>query len=305
MFIKKTIFLSWLLCLALVLSSSAQAARPLIIDTDVGVDDVMALLYLLEEPSIEVKAITLSCKGYSDCQPALKTVKGILQLTQHSEIVVAGGGQVSSKEAATMIIETVGRSSQPISILALGPLTNIALALKSSPQTKKKIHSLVIMGGALRVQGNLNELDSALTNRFAEWNFYLDPEAASFVLKQKLAIILVPLDLTNQVPIEMDFYQELLSHHQQPKAAYLLSLLQSNLSLLKSKHWYFWDPLAAVLVSDESLATYRMEKVSVILDSGTQAGRTIIDSKNGSLIQVAIKIDEIRFKQKLLHNLIH
>ena len=98
-----------------------------------------------------------------------------------------------SQDAVSFIIDTIDRHSGEVTILALGPMTNVAMALNLRPDLASKIESLVFMGGALRVPGN--------TSPYAEFNFWFDPEAAQQVLRSAIPEkVMFGLDITNRAP---------------------------------------------------------------------------------------------------------
>ncbi|RUQ90764.1 nucleoside hydrolase [Legionella septentrionalis] len=314
----------------------AWSAVPFIVDTDMGVDDAMALLYLLQRPDVELKAVTIASDGNAHCTPALRNTLGLLQMSQRPIIPVACGQEtpllgkhhfpqavllesdtlagtvkllpkVSTKQsphtAVDLLIKTVQDASQPVTILAIGPLTNIAQALQKAPEIKRNIRVIYIMGGAIDVPGNIPEVDSASKNHTAEWNFYLDPLAAEIVLAQGLPIVLVPLDVTNQLPIDMGFYNAVKNKHHTPAADYVFSMLQNNIKILRAKEWFFWDPLAAVIASDESIAAFKVQRLKVVLSPEIQSGRTIVDNKAGHSVRVVTGVDAKRFTSIFLNYL--
>lgn len=320
--------------LMLSMSQVTLAGRPFIIDTDMGVDDVIALLYLLKRHDIEIKAITIAANGSAHCGPALQNLHGLLKLTDKTHIPSACGpnqslaGQhrypnavlneshtlagtatllprvklVSSGDAVTLMVKTLSASSQPVTLLALGPLTNIALAFKKDSRINNKIQTIYIMGGAVHVPGNIPEVDKTINNAVAEWNIYIDPLAADSVFKQGVPLVLVSLDVTNQLPIDLSFYEQMKQYHKTSEADYVLALLNNNMSILKAHEWYFWDPLAAVIATDESIATFDTLPLRTILAPEEQSGATRVHPK-GSRIRVVKQVDAKQFKDKLLHYL--
>ena len=312
-----------------------NAARELIIDTDVGVDDVIAMIYLLNHHEIKVKAITIACDGNAHCQPALKNVLGLLKLMHKEGIPTACGRTkplsgdyhfppsvleesdtlagaatllplsrkmtILVRSSAVNLLKKILKSAnQPIDILAIGPLTNIAEVLTEYPQLKSKIRMIYIMGGAVHVPGNIIEVDPTLKNAYAEWNIYLDPLAASIVFRSGVPVTLVPLDATNQVPIDEHFYQQLKANQTTPAEKFTYELFKHNEKMLRACQSYFWDPLAAVIASDESIAKIQNEKLSVVLTPESQAGRTKVDNQNGSNVRVCVGVDKAKFKKMLL-----
>ena len=155
------------------------------------------------------------------------------------------------------------------------------------------------MGGAVHVPGNIVEVDSTLKNAYAEWNIYLDPLAASIVFRSGVPVTLVPLDATNQVPIDENFYTQLKTNQNTPAGKFTYELFKHNEKMLRACQWYFWDPLAAVVASDESVAKIKIEHLSVVL-TGAQSGRTQIDNQHGSHVRVCMGVDKTKFKKMLL-----
>ncbi len=196
--------------------------RPVLIDTDTGVDDALALILALRSPELDVKGIT-TVAGNVQVHHCTRNVLTILdELHVGRDLVVAQGaskplvrklftapevhgadglgnarpkkssGRRPSPQAATRVIADACRKwGKGLTIVALGPLTNIAHVLKRYPGLLLRIGRLVTMGGAFRVPGN--------TGPVAEFNYYVDPEAAQAVLSSRIPITVIPLDLTQQL----------------------------------------------------------------------------------------------------------
>ncbi len=309
--------------------------RKFIIDTDVGVDDAMAMLYLLKRPDITVLAITIASDGNAHCSPAFSNTLGLLSLLKIKNIPVACGPsfpmrghrhfpksvllesdtlagaahllpknmQSASHDAVNLLVRTLHESTQPVSILAIGPLTNIAEALLKDPSIKNKISMIYLMGGAIDVSGNLKIVDPHLKNSVAEWNIYLDPMAAARVFQSGISITLVPLDLTQQMPVDENFYHQLQKTHDTAEANFVFELLEHNKEMLRNKQWYFWDPLAAVIASDESFTTFSKKLLIIKQEPESLVGATQIDNANGASIRVAEKINRSRFIKQFLKSL--
>ena len=168
---------------------------PCIIDTDVALDDWMAILYLLSSPQVDVRAITVVATGEAHAGPGVRTIQGLLALTHTRGVHVAAGrstplrGQqafprlmrlamdvrlllrlpkplepASNLDAVALLTQEITTSPQPVTIVALGPLTNLAEALLATPSLADKIARIVIMGGALRVAGNIREVNPRIEN---------------------------------------------------------------------------------------------------------------------------------------------
>ena len=96
---------------------------------------------------------------------------------------------------------------------------------------------------------------SAMKIPIAEWNIYCDPHAARLVFESGAPITLVPLDATNDVPVTPEFVAQLEAEKSTPEAEFVAALLANNAESIASGSYYFWDPLAAVVMSDPRLVT--------------------------------------------------
>jgi purine nucleosidase/pyrimidine-specific ribonucleoside hydrolase len=197
-----------------------KQSRPILIDTDTGVDDALALILALRSPEVAVKAIT-TVAGNVEVGKCTTNVLFLLRLLhyQHDIIVARGAdrplrralvtapevhgrdglGNLNRRSGSTRsvplraeqtIIELCQEFGKQLTVVAIGPLTNIALAWRRNPSALRRMGSLVSMGGAFCVPGN--------TGPVAEFNYYVDPDAANIVLHSGLPITVIPLDLTEQ-----------------------------------------------------------------------------------------------------------
>ena len=255
---------------------------PCIIDTDVAIDDWMAILYLLSSPQVNVRAITVVATGEAHAGPGVRTIQGLLALTNTRAVRVVAGrptplrGQqafprlmrlamdvrlllrlpkplepAADLDAVAVLTQVITTSPQPVTIVALGPLTNLAEALLATPSLAGKIARIVIMGGALRVAGNIREVNPRIENSFAEWNIFCDPYAADVVFQSGAPITLVPLDATNQTPLSDAFVQQLASGPATPASQFVLRAIRRIQPILRGQMFYLWDPLAAVVAVKE------------------------------------------------------
>lgn len=326
-------------CMALVFYFLAcnltYATQDFVIDTDVGVDDAIAMAYFIKQPTIQIKAITIEADGNASCVPAYHNVLNILKLLHHPSIPVACGSAVPLCEdhrfplklrkfentfadsifqasnlnppklsAPELLVSVLRAAKQPINILAIGPLTNLAHVFKQNPVLKKKIRMIYLMGGAVHVPGNIASVYPGKSN-VAEWNIYFDPCAAKEVFASGVPITLVPLDITNKVQITRKFYNEIKQQHKTPAAKFVFELLHLNKEMLFHHEWYFWDPMAAVIALNSSLAVCKPLKLNVILTPARLSGQTVVDNKNGHVIQVCLSIESEQFKNVLLDGLNH
>jgi pyrimidine-specific ribonucleoside hydrolase len=310
-------------------------AQPFIVDTDMAADDWLAILYLLGRPEVEVKAITVTGAGEAHCAPGSRTAPGsrhaldLLALAGRPEIPVACGRETplqgdhvfptswrervdnlfglslpenpnapAAGSAVDLLARTVRESSRPVHVVTLGPLTNVAQALEVEPSLMDNVQRITIMGGAVHVPGNVGPV-SDIDNDVAEWNIYVDPHAAAIVLRSGAPVTLVPLDATNHAPLTMDFYRRLKRDRKTPVAQFAHRILAALVDFIGGGAYYFWDPLAAAIATDDSLATYEEQPLVVIEEDGPQSGRTMVH-EDGHPTRVAVSADRARFETLFL-----
>ena len=202
------------------------------------------------------------------------------------------GRRVESESAIDFIIRTVERDPGQVTILAIGPMTNVALALRKRPAIAAKINRLVFMGGNLHVPGN--------ASKSAEFNFWFDPEAAGEVLRSAIREkVMFGLDICNHAPIRKPQFDELIAV-KTPVTA-LISEDMGNRYPGFFKHpkatTYIWDSLAAGWLLDEGFVTKRETQH---LDVDTTLGKTYEKSRvskdtSSTPVQVMLNLDFPRF----------
>jgi len=309
-----------------VLDSDAQ---PIVIDTDMAADDWLAILYLLQRPDVDVRAITVSGTGEAHCDPGVRNAMNLVMLAGRPEIPVACGRETplqgkhafpkdwrqsvddmlglalmenpnppANTTAVALLTNTVINSSTPIKLLALGPLTNVAEALESDPAFSQRLQSITIMGGAVDVPGNVGS-SAGIQNEVAEWNIYIDPHAAAVVFNSGVPITLVPLDATDYVTVTTDFYQRQMKERLTPSAEFVYRVFMKKDPWIRVGEFHFWDPLAAVILTDESQAAFQELSLKVVEEEGSASGQTLV-SNAGQLMRVAIKAELPRFEALFL-----
>ncbi len=302
--------------------------RPVILDTDMGIDSVMGLLYLLKAPEVSLEAITV-VHGIADVKPGARNAMRILELTGNRDIPVARGRrrplegrrgfpsfwkpQANSLgdaalppargrprgRAVELILSTLAASPEPMTIIAMGPLTNIALALEKDPGIVDKIAEIAVMGGAVEVPGNVGTPYVGIDNNAAEWNFYLDPHAAQRVLASGVPIRLMPLDATSALPVTPEFVDRVRTRPRDQTSGLLLSLLEAVSEGIDAGWYYFWDVLAAVATARPDVLACRDETIEVVTREGPQFGRTR-PSAGGAPVCVVEQINREAFEDDLL-----
>ena len=319
-----------LLAMGILLPAIATAApRNIIIDTDAGSDDMIAIAFLLSRPDVHIEAITV-VNGIAHVQPGARNILRLLELAGKVDVPVylgreaplngsnafpdswrvtadslpaAGLPEVQRKPEAETAAEYLAKrlkiTTRPVSILAIGPLTNIAEAVAALPRGAYPVDDMVVMGGAVRVNGNLVGDTLLADNVTAEWNIYIDPGAARTVFQSGLRFRLVPLDACNKVPFYSAFVTEFAKRAKTPLGKYVAELLESNRTLIDAHMFYAWDPLAAVALINP--AVLKISSIPIeILDQAPEAGRTREDPKARSMVRVALDAEPLSFNKTFL-----
>ncbi|WP_328471046.1 nucleoside hydrolase [Actinoplanes sp. NBC_00393] len=315
--------------------ASGTGPPPVIYDSDLDFDDASTLAYLCEEHKlgrIDLRAVTVANNGFGVPDRTLRHARSVLEQCGLPQVPVAAGATgegvnpappelvatiegvlsgalgdgarppyISRLSAPELIARTAQRSRQPVTLIATGPLTNVAAAL-ASRATARRIERIQIMGGALRVPGNL--YGSALPgfDNSQEFNFWMDPVSARAVLQRARpgTVRLVPLDATAAVPITQDFVARLAADQNAPGARLTYRIVsQPDLAaLIDLGIMYWWDALAAVTAVHSSITQFRPERIDVVQD-GVQSGRTVL-TPAGYRIEAAAAADTEAFERCFL-----
>ncbi len=197
-----------------------MAARKIIIDTDPGQDDAVAILLALASPEIEVLGIT-AVAGNVPLELTAKNARIVCELAGRPNVRVFSGCEaplvrplvtaehvhgksgldgialpdpqmpLAEGHAVDFLIETLRKEAPgAVTLCPIGPLTNIATALRQAPDIVPRIAEIVLMGGAYFEVGNVTPA--------AEFNIYVDPEAADIVFKSAVPLVVMPLDVTHK-----------------------------------------------------------------------------------------------------------
>lgn len=268
--------------------------RRLIIDTDPGIDDAVAILLALASPELEVAAI-VAVAGNLPLAITEANARAICELGGRSDIpVYAGCARPITRPPitaehfhgetglGTLVLQPAVKALQPehgvdatidllraapeksISWCALGPLTNVAMAVIKAPDIVERVGELVLMGGASRALGN--------TTPAAEFNIHADPHAAQVVFESGLPITMVPLDVTHQVRSTPERIARVAALGN-PVAAAVAQLLQPSGTEPSALH----DPcVTAYLLAPELFRGSRVN-VAVECESVLTLGMTVVD----------------------------
>ena len=273
----------------------------IIIDTDPGVDDALALLLALASPEIRLEALTTT-QGNVTVEKATRNALSVLEVARASHIPVAKGSMVplvqplrassnvhgesgigNSKlpdskakpvpsHAVDYLIERTLAEPQQISIFPIGPLTNIAMAVRKEPKFAEAVKELVIMGGAILESGNITPL--------AEFNIYVDPHAAHIVFHSGIPITLIPLDVTHKCllkPAHIDRIMKIDS----PISRFIKEAVEVYLKFSFERGFggvALHDPLTLATVIAPELLTLKEYFVDVDISGGVSMGKTFADT---------------------------
>ena len=286
----RTLAHSGLTVFLLLAAFSINAKERVIIDTDPGVDDSQAILFALASDKIEVVGLT-SIFGNVDTGLATRNALRLLDLI-NANIPVASGsvrplyakklptptfvhgedglGEIWVPEssraaldltAAEFIVETVMSNPGEISLIALGPMTNIALALALEPRLAKSVKRIVAMGGVLTVPGNVSPVASA--------NILGDPHAADIVLGTNWDITLVLADTTRQVKVS-DAWLDRVQKHGGISGEFIYRASQFYRKFYRSsgvlEGFYNHDPTAVAFFLDKSMFSTEKRAIRVVTD---------------------------------------
>lgn len=296
-----------------------DALTPTVLDTDPGIDDALALLLAWGSPELDVLALTVVAGNAPLADTArnaarLVAVRRPARLPQialgaaaplRRALVIAtpdehGGDGLgdaldwppvasppASPSAAETLVALARAHAERLTLIALGPLTNLALALRLDADALRRTGRVVMMAGAVDVRGNVTP--------DAEFNAYVDPEAAGEVLDAGLRVDLVPLDATRQTTINRDRLHAALAGRPGPLATCIAAFTEQTFRLWGYMHLH--DPLAVGLAVDASLARWQPARIAV-----GQSGQTR-RAAGAPNCRVAQAIDAERFLALFLDRL--
>jgi len=291
----------------------------LIIDTDPGHDDALAILMTVLSDKFDVLAVT-TVAGNATIKKVTRNAQAILNLIEadipvfsgfpkplerelvtavvHGESGLAGFDTTNTqysltKNAPEELLKLINANPGEVTILALGPLSNIARAIRLDPTFSTKVKQLVIMGGAINVPGN--------KNRVAEFNFSVDPEAADIIFRTEISKVLVPLDACNQVVMKVIDFRKILNTKLQ---AILLPMMEHFAAGLTTDEGttgiLVYDALAAYFLINPS--AFIIESMDVVIETkgehtfGMSVAEKRLHKVGRMNVEVVVKIIEQQFK---------
>jgi inosine-uridine nucleoside N-ribohydrolase len=295
--------------LSLLLSAAAwpQEHIPVIFDTDFVMppwDDSMALMLALQSPELEILGVT-TVAGNESVERATSDALRMLEIAGRADIPVYVGAdmplvheksdfavasygnwysdepppephggfatkQAEDETAASFIVDAVLARPGEITIIAIGPLTNIAQAIRQEPTFASRVRRLVIMGGAVAA---LPDGAGNITPN-AEFNFWVDPEAAYVTLRSGIPIELSPLNVSRKSSLDRGWYRKMVAV-ETPLTSLLKETLGKRFEVEPDRVWFMYDQIAVASVIDPSLVTTTDLFVDVNIDHGISYGVSV------------------------------
>jgi purine nucleosidase len=297
-----------------------MSPKRIILDTDPGADDALAILLMLASSEIKLEAIT-TVHGNVNIEKTTRNALALLDFLNVKNIPVAKGcslplvkpphqqsgemvhgtsgmGQTNLPEptlkpvgshAVDYLIERFLAEPNELTLFAVGPLTNVALAIRKEPKFVQAVKELVIMGGAVRSGGNMTPL--------AEFNIYEDPHAAHIVFNSGIPMTLIPLDVT---------YKCLLTSADVDRLNKLASPISKFVQDVTADYMAFYlkyegfagcalhDPLTVAAIIAPELLSIEEHYVDVDISGGVSTGKTYADfmkvTKKPANMKVAVDV---------------
>jgi inosine-uridine nucleoside N-ribohydrolase len=174
-------------------------------------------------------------------------------------------GVLVPQSAAELIVQTARRAMEPLTMIALGPLTNVALALERDPAALRRLARVVVMGGAVDVPGNVTPT--------AEFNIHVDPDAAARVFAAELSLDLVPLDATRQAVVSRPDFERALQRCPGPLATRIAAFSRRGFTVDEARGtsgMVLHDPLAVAAALDPTLVGWESTRLEIGPDGQTR-----------------------------------
>jgi pyrimidine-specific ribonucleoside hydrolase len=306
-------------------NSTVRKTR-VIIDTDPGIDDALAILYLLGSELVNVVGIT-TVAGNADIETVTRNALSILELAQRPDIPVARGANgplagerphsgsshgsdalgnaprptprrsPNSLAAVDFMAQQLASADEDVTILAIAPLTNVALLCREYPALLPKVREIVVMGASFGA-GNVTP--------FAEFNTWSDPEAASEVFAANVPITVVPLNVSSQLALPLEALKAL------PPGAMRDFVVAANEAYDDVheenpgvRETIQHDAGAAVCLAHPEIFEFVEGTVRIDYSSGPQRGQSIMQalSPEGARVRAAVRHDQAKWRTELLRGL--
>jgi inosine-uridine nucleoside N-ribohydrolase len=313
---------------------------PVIVDTDGGVDDALALIMALNSPQLDLKAVTVVA-GNINVDQAANNVLRVISIVEPDTLPIVAKGcekplekppfnaagihgadglgeldrfkeadgtprypqlttKPSTENAVDLLLKAAQEYGSSLTIIALGPLTNIATAIQKDGATLKKVGRIIIMGGAVTVPGNISAA--------AEFNFFVDPHAAQVVMESGIPLTLVGLDVAMKAPFSRQVLEENLQRRPSKVTQFIADCTEIYMTFYRDNEGfygcYLHDPLAMAVAIDSSLVTTESLYMMVETEGRFTTGMSLADRRdrrdektNPPNVEACLDVDTERFMQ--------
>ncbi|NEO30671.1 MAG: nucleoside hydrolase [Symploca sp. SIO3C6] len=325
---------------------SNSQTRPVIIDTDGGVDDALAIVMALNCQQLDLKAVTVLA-GNINVNQAANNVLRVIEIVQPKQTPLVAKGcekplvrppfnaagihgsdglgelhqfknadgsprypqltlEPSSEDAVDVLLKAAQEYGSELAIVALGPLTNIATALQRDRNTLQKVGRIVIMGGAVKVPGNISAA--------AEFNFFVDPDAAQVVMESGIPLTLVGLDVAMKAPLPRKDVENYAQKQRSLVSQFIADCTGIYMAFYRDNEGfhgcYLHDPLAVGVAIDPSLVSTESVYMVVETEGRFTSGMSLADLRDRRdestfppNVDACLEVDTERF-MKLFYDLI-
>lgn len=299
--------------------------KHIILDTDPGIDDALAFILAFNSPELKVEAVT-TVAGNVNHMKGHRNAKKLLEFLGVTDVPVCEGSVIplikklghaeefhgktglgdsdlpepmmatDPRSAVDIILEKANELGKELTLVAIGPLTNIAVAILANPTLPEKVDKLVIMGGAF----NLTPYGHGNANSVAEFNIWLDPEAAKIVFNSGIPIVAVGLDTTTHPDYRMsrEMFEGIVSRGN--RTTDLVNDLCKGL-VERFNGLSLHDPQAMAYIIDPTMFTTEKYKVDVECSGELTRGMTVVERrlyrivKDEANVDVVVKVEASRF----------
>jgi purine nucleosidase len=302
--------------------------KRVILDTDPGVDDALAILLALGSPELHVLGVSV-VSGNVELAHCVRNALRTLRLAGRGDIPVHAGaprplsrepvradrvhGQdglgdagvpdagraADSEDAVGFLVRALRAEPGAITLVATGPLTNLALAERQSPGVLKQAREVIVMGGAVREQGNATPV--------GEFNFVADPHAAREVVGAGANLTLVPLDATHRCLLSEETFRRRIEPLRTPVSDFIARttvLCRAYMKIVEGiEGFHLHDPLAVGVGIDPTFCETEVMRLDVETEGALTAGQVVADRRlllderllNGSNVRACVGVDRRRF----------
>ncbi|ENH96232.1 nucleosidase [Gracilibacillus halophilus YIM-C55.5] len=304
--------------------------KNIIFDVDTGIDDALAIGYAMHSPEIHVLGITTTF-GNTSVEEATRNTIQLLDALGESSVPVYPGVEETfagheplekttwihgqngigeaqlpqpkqspqSMQAHDYLIKAIHDHPNNVTIIATANQSNLARAIQKDPSIVEKVDEVIIMGGAVKTDGNITP--------YAEANIYHDPEAAHYVFQSKVPVTLVGLDVTMQTLLN----QETVENWREVDTLYanaLADMTEFYINAYKehnneARGCALHDPLAVGVAIDSTFVTTKAMHIDVVLE-GEEKGRTVGIETNQGNVHTCLEVDAHRFVEHFIQRIV-